>query len=123
MGVRRAPAVETGRRQPPRRRIAVLTLASTSQGSPDRGDIAISYLVLCAAGTMESVVGFGNNAGPGDAGHGDWCGASGRSRARHGAVRSAVTRTHRASVIFYPRAREEQCLPADPARSALARSL
>jgi len=58
MGVRRAPAVETGRRQPPGRRIAVLTLASTWQGSPDRGDIAIFYLVLCAAGTMESIVGL-----------------------------------------------------------------
>jgi hypothetical protein len=29
-----------------------------SQGSPDRGDIAISYLVLCAAGTMGSIVGL-----------------------------------------------------------------
>jgi hypothetical protein len=29
----------------------------------------------------------------------------------------------RASVSFYPRAREGQCLLADPARSALARSL
>ena len=41
-----------------RRRIALLTLTSTWQGSPDRGDIAISYLVLCAAGTMESIVGL-----------------------------------------------------------------
>src|SRR5207248_5651228 len=44
----------------------------------------------------------GNNAGPGDAGHGDWCGASGRSRARHGAVRSAVTRTHRRATDSRP---------------------
>ena len=59
MGVRRAYRrlrLAVGNRQGGG--FAVLTLASTSQGSPDRGDIAISYLVLCAAGTMESIVGL-----------------------------------------------------------------
>ena len=51
------------------------------QWSPgqDGGDIAVSDLILRAAGTMESIVGpVGSNARPGDAG--DWCGPSGRVR-------------------------------------------
>src|SRR3984893_5660178 len=44
----------------------------------------------------------GKNASPGDAGHGNWCGASGRSRARPGAVCSAVTRTHRRTTDSRP---------------------
>jgi hypothetical protein len=49
-----------------------------------------------------------NDARPGDAGDGNWCGASGRGRARTGAVRRAVTRTPRLSRAKAPR-RDESC--------------
>ena len=66
-----------------------------------------------------------------------WGLAGSRCASPRNLIREAWTSTRRPSVLakcavhqrqsrhcpFYPLAREEQCLPADPARSALARSL